>query len=248
MVKVVVPVLKGGLGNQLFIIASAFAIAKKMGMPMRLSYAHIETRNVCKHSRLDYFSSIFQYIEKHDSTDDDVLFLNDYFQDYTHFDVFYNDIQCLFWLPPVSSIYESDLSNTCFIHYRKTDFLDPGVSETHHVLNDDTQYYENCIQHARLLFPRIEFLVFSDDIDATLDHHSYLHAFPIARKGLNELETLAIMRECGMGGIAANSTFSWWGLYLNRDRPLMMMPNTFFNHSDMNHSGYHFPGCIVKYI
>lgn len=246
----IIPVLKGGLGNQLFIIASAFAFAKEKDMNMKISGLHIEFQNVHKHSQLNYFTSIFQYIDQSED-DKDAIILNDYFQDYRNFDMFYNDIQSLFWLPSISNFYKNDLSNVCFIHYRKTDFLDIGI---HHVLDSNTQYYENCIQHALLLFPECKFLIFSDDIDLALDHHHNIfelfskESFSIASKNLNELETLAIMRSCGLGGIAANSTFSWWGLYLNKNRPIMMIPNIFFNEIEMNHDGYYFPGCIVKYI
>jgi len=32
----------------------------------------------------------------------------------------------------------------------------------------------------------------------------------------DELETLYIMANCGYGGICSNSSFSWWGGFLNK--------------------------------
>lgn len=107
------------------------------------------------------------------------------------------------------------------------------------------------MQHVTLLYPECHFLIFSDDIDLVGQQYSRIfssYCTTIADKTLNEIETLALMRSCGLGGIAANSTFSWWGLYLNRNRPMMMIPNTFFNPIEMNHNGYYFPECIIKYI
>lgn len=252
----VIPTLKGGLGNQLFILAYAYAFAKRNGFKMKISSHFIETQNIFKHSSLDYLSSIFRNIlichNHHD--EEDTIILNNYFQDYQQFHLYYNDIQCLFWLPPVMFKSKQNLQYSCFIHFRKTDFLDPDASGIHNVLDSFTNYYENCIQHVLFLYPNCEFIVFSDDIETTLENHDHIFQhfgkmrFIMAPKSLNELDTLAIMQACGIGGIAANSTFSWWGLYLNIHRPIMMIPNTFFHNIEMNHDGYYFPGCIIKYI
>ena len=46
----------------------------------------------------------------------------------------------------------------------------------------------------------------------------------------NELETLYFMAKCRKGGICANSTFSWWGSYLNTNsKKLVTFPNQWFN-------------------
>jgi hypothetical protein len=62
----------------------------------------------------------------------------------------------------------------------------------------------------------------------------------------NELDTLYLMTQC-KAGITANSSFSWWGAYLNRDRPICM-PSKWFNNPAMHIEGYFFPGCFIHQV
>ena len=57
-----------------------------------------------------------------------------------------------------------------------------------------------------------------------------------------ELETLYLMSQCA-GGICANSSFSWWGAFLNPHRKIVM-PDKWYPHSTLNTEGYYFPGVI----
>ena len=60
-------------------------------------------------------------------------------------------------------------------------------------------------------------IIISDDINWCMDnklfqntHHDIEYV-----SNLNELDTLSLMRKCNLGGICANSTFSWWSSYLS---------------------------------
>jgi hypothetical protein len=56
--------------------------------------------------------------------------------------------------------------------------------------------------------------------------------------------SLALMASCTEGGICANSTFSWWGAYLNPKRTLIL-PNKWFNSTSFYSQGYYFPGVQI---
>lgn len=243
------PYLKGGLGNQLFMIASSYAMAKKMDRVLAI-HSKYKEENVFKHSSINYFETVFKNILQPRilDDDDDIEFITDYLQDSKIFDEYADDVRNLFHIPQIPNVH---LLNACFVHFRKTDFLDIDI---HHVLNENTDYYINCMNHVKLLYPETLFFILSDDVEKTFqDHAMLLNIYsdclhPDSNKPWNELETLSIMKSCGIGGIAANSTFSWWGLYLNVDRPMLMIPNAFFNRFDMNHDGYYFKESLIKYI
>lgn len=99
-----------------------------------------------------------------------------------------------------------------YLHVRRGDYLSQYTA--HHRV-ELMEYYK------RALFffpPSATILVCSDDEEwcrnelATMLGDSRLKVV----SGLGTLETLALMSRCELGGICANSTFSWWGGYFNR--------------------------------
>ena len=52
------------------------------------------------------------------------------------------------------------------------------------------------------------------------------------------------MSQCKYGGIGVNSSFSWWGLYLNTNRPYLILPSKWFNESNQYIGGFYFPNSI----
>ena len=128
-----------------------------------------------------------------------------------------------------------DVDSSIFIHVRGGDYLQPGVRDVHYV--DLRQYYKNAIAkcsgvaHAYVFTndkPYLESLDCFDDIRHTVVQSK------------TELNDLYVMSQCGRGGIAANSTFSWWGLYLDRQRKNLMLPSKWFN-DDKPSDGLFFP-------
>jgi hypothetical protein len=71
------------------------------------------------------------------------------------------------------------------------------------------------IKHILSITPEAHFYIVSDDIE-------YCKTFAGFKKinktfiDLPALETLYLMSLCEKGGICGNSTFSWWGSYLNK--------------------------------
>jgi len=120
-----------------------------------------------------------------------------------------------------------DYENTAFLHIRRGDYLHPACA--HHRVDLRT-YYGLALA---LFSDTTKIVVVSDDIEWARATFPVEYAFiPESRwmfcAGLNEFQTLGVMMRCGRGGIAANSTFSWWGSFfghLSTDgRRLYTMP------------------------
>jgi hypothetical protein len=113
---------------------------------------------------------------------------------------------------------------TFFLHIRRGDYLHP-MNRHHYV--ELGNYYRRALE----LFPNGSYiLVCSDDIEWCKATLPKIYSFIGADKWIwfmgDEYATLSAMMGCTLGGICANSTFSWWGAYLNPSRDkLVSMPD-----------------------
>jgi hypothetical protein len=103
------------------------------------------------------------------------------------------------------------------VHVRRGDYLNPGTAEFHGMLGEP--YYRQAIDRIEAAFDEgIDFFVFSDDPAAA---EQVLNFVPKSR--LNHVrgdperpwEDMALMARC-RHHVIANSSFSWWGAWLNR--------------------------------
>lgn len=113
---------------------------------------------------------------------------------------------------------------TLFLHVRRGDYLHPF--NTHHYVEME-QYYERALG----LFPSdANVLVCSDDMAWCKEFLPRRYPFVGANKWIwfhgDEYKTLSAMMACRLGGICANSTFSWWGAYLGLSADMLVtMPS-----------------------
>jgi hypothetical protein len=237
--------IQGGLGNQLFQLAFLECFSKRTNIPGKINTTQSPGT---VHSKENYFESIFknwissytteqiQYVIKEENPDlNPKLNLNTmyvgYFQDFKYTDrirdtftpklVF--DTQILTKYP--------DIHTKFFIHVRGGDYLEQG-KELHNI--DLTEYYKKCLK----LCPNEEFVVFTNDNKYT--NNLFGTKFPIISE--SEVDTLYLMSQC-KGCICANSSFSWWGSYLNPRRPIYM-PSKWFNDPSVQ-GNYYFNGVTV---
>jgi len=100
---------------------------------------------------------------------------------------------------------------TVFLHVRRGDYLHP-FNQHHYV--DLSGYYERALG----LFSGAYVVVCSDDLAWCKSVLPARYPGVSADKWIwfdgEEYATLGMMRGCVLGGICANSTFSWWGAYL----------------------------------
>jgi hypothetical protein len=123
-----------------------------------------------------------------------------------------------------------------FIHIRRGDYVN---NTTHYI--DLTNYYINAIRYILEKDKNITFYIISDDLDwcKTEFLHNVLEIFLnstntniIFYENSNELETLYFMSKCIKGGICGNSTFAWWGSYLNiNSDKIVIFPNKWINNN-----------------
>ena len=235
--------LQGGLGNQLFQLGFLEFLSRKTGKTSKIDKTE-SPRNV--HSQENYIRSIFQnwqsmilpginYSVAHEgelykmNMPMNIMYFG-YFQNYKFMDEIRDTlINKLVFNKNILSKYP-DISNKIFIHVRGGDYLEP-TKEIHNI--NLKEYYQKCID----LCKDSEFVIFTNDKNYA--NHYFNNKYPIIDE--SEVDCLYLMSQC-KGGICANSSFSWWGAYLNPNRPIYMPSKWFINHE---YGNYYFNGVTV---
>lgn len=220
----------GGLGNRLFMIASTYGLSRKFNRKFALIII-----KKSPHTIIDYNENIFKKIEKFDqisclrfdeihrnlflcidyssiiSNNNNNIWMNGYYQNSQYFDQYYDEIQDLFCFDDFNIPDKYSDTNVYFLHIRRGDYL---MSEPHCICDDS--YYMKAISYLKNLDKNASFYVFSDDIEYC-KKQEYLKN-EIFIENVDECTSLLIMKNCKKGGICCNSTYSWWGAYLNTNK------------------------------
>ena len=235
--------LQGGLGNQMFQLAFLMYVREETG-----NYIFIDSlQSPTPHSKENYFDTIFSkwkpyfnykstnvlhenpkiayedWKSKINKTVENQKLIG-YFQrwEYTN-PVRQEFIESLTFDESVLQKYP-DISSKFFIHVRGGDYIENSF----HFI-DLKEYYKECINN----HPEEKFVIFTNDIPYT---KSLFPDIPIIQE--SEVDTLLLMSRA-KGCICANSSFSWWGAYLNPKRPIYF-PSKWFNDPSMDTSGFYF--------
>lgn len=253
---IIVPHLMGGLGNQLFQVAMATTLSDLTENKLYLSYNHCVNN---PHSEKDYLRTIFKNFNKEHVTIP-LLRVNEgaklqlfdvekyiniskqkntllvgYFQNWKFVPNNFKDY-LNFENPELLKKYP-DIQERCFLHIRGGDYVN-------HFLHDVglKDYYVTCIQDVKNRNSINKFVIFTNDINYC-KKQDFLKDIDYTVIEENELDTLYLMTQCA-ACIVPNSTFSWWGAFLNRNRPIYL-PSKWFNDPEYNISGYFFQDSIV---
>ena len=169
-----------------------------------------------------YYETQYNY-SPIDFTDDACLV--GYFQSEKYFVDFEEKIRELFRCDPETETYlknkygELLQGNTTSVHIRRGDYL--NLSEMHPPLTKE--YYIKALAKT----PQTEkYLIFSDDIPWCLDNFKLNNFYVIENE--KDYIDLYLMSKC-KNNIIANSSFSWWGAWLNEspDRVIISPKNWF---------------------
>jgi len=211
----IIPIINGGLGNQMFQIAAAYAAATRAGDDFGLNYEMGQAGLNQGRPMSAYRDSIFgcvpetdiippnTYTEKRFAYDaipiESNTKLNGYFQSVKYFDDCEDDIKSLFCIPELTQV------DRVALHVRRGDyqhtptFLPPTR----------IGYYKNAI--AMLGSSYDEIVIYTDSVEQTKKEFSGI-CDNVVCSG-DELEDFYSIAEsrCIVG---ANSSFSWWASYL----------------------------------
>ena len=136
-------------------------------------------------------------------------------------------------LPDTAAVAQrTSSSNSVSLHVRRGDYVkDPKTFTYHGTCEPD--YYRKAIAHLKERIGEMEIFVFSDDIDWVKEN--IRSEFPMTfvnHPGRQDYEDLYLMSLC-RHNIIANSSFSWWGAWLNPNpEKVVIAPSRWFNKSD----------------
>jgi len=125
-------------------------------------------------------------------------------------------------------------TNSISIHIRRADYLDKNTNEKHGCCSMD--YYRQAINYMSKMVEKPTFFIFSDDIE--FSKHALKSPFQVRFVDHNgpekNYEDLILMSNCSHN-IIANSTFSWWAAWLNRNPDkIVIAPSRWFTDSRLN--------------
>jgi hypothetical protein len=218
----------GRLGNQLFQISTAIGLAKRNGDVPKFNkweyskyFKNPIEQDLCIESITNsYNENGFHYTNIPYSPNLDVI---GYFQSEKYF------LDCketiLYHLDFIDSlddeIVNKDL-NSCSIHIRRGDYV--RLSEYHPF--PGMEYYIKSIDFMRSIGVEV-FYLFSDDIEWCKENFKSFNDI-VYINGNIDIKDLFLMSKC-KNNIIANSSFSWWGAWLNKNsNKKVIAPATWF--------------------
>jgi len=124
--------------------------------------------------------------------------------------------------------------NSVSVHIRRGDYItNPGANKHHGTLSNT--YYEDACKFLNDRLGEINLYVFSDDIEWVKENMSFLTAYKVTYVSSPELigaQEVSLMSKC-KHNIIANSSFSWWGAWLNQNKEkIVIAPKSWLRNGD----------------
>lgn len=181
----------------------------------------------------DYNAFLYEprVMEEHNFT-----YYDGYWQSYKYFDKYKQKIWDTFQFTPFDTSENNELakqlnsSNSVTIHIRRGDYLNHLQYQNICTLD----YYRKCIIEAKKVIDFPSFYIFSNDQEWCKQNLSDLFegspvSFITNNRGKNSYRDMQLM-SLARCNILANSSFSWWGAYLNqRENHIVYTPQKWVN-------------------
>ena len=235
----VLPVRKGGLGNQMFQVAAAIVYQEEKGKTVLIPREFYNHHNT---SKQEYADTVFRHFPnrtdvsldqnmidkflswsftKHSIspgfdawTPEDIsgnVLLHGYFQFYPTLEPHEQTIRDIYIKGLKDLVTTVPPHDVVGIHIRRGDYMKYPHSEW--LYTQPPSYYEKALEY----FDKnsTTFCIFSDDLEWCMNQ-TVFRSLPhkIFMDEPDECKCLALMTHCQGGFICANSTFSWWGAFL----------------------------------
>ena len=187
-----------------------------------------------------------EYIEKTEYVYDDRPFSligNYYFEGYWQSYKYYSKIKSQIFEAfkfPVPNSYNKDLAleiascNSVGIHIRRGDYLNhkdfKGIC--------DLDYYKRALKALVSVSKEYSFYIFSNDIEWCKENiqpliKDYKVTYVTENRGQDSFWDMYLMNQC-INLIIANSSFSWWGAFLNKKAKNVFVPQKWNNSYSIN--------------
>lgn len=126
-------------------------------------------------------------------------------------------------------------TNSISIHIRRWDYIEnKKTNQFHWVCSID--YYKKAIKYIEKRIDKPIFFIFSDDIDWCKKNLQINWIFVDWNTWDKSWEDMKLMSEC-KHNIIANSSFSWWGAWLNsNNKKIVISPKKWVNNKNINTS------------
>ena len=232
----------GGVCNQMFQIGAGYALARDNNDKYAINY-NIQHHLLQGNTKDKYRGTLFKDIP----TDNVVppnqwqepfhhyapipyeppgMFLNGYLQSEKYFVKYKDDVKALFTFPDdvktrvhtaIEKLKKATGKRVVGIHVRRGDYLDnPHIHPTCSVA-----YYKYAMRE----FPDSVFIVATDTPQWSVENLCSDEVILCNSK--DELEDMYMLTQCD-DVIMSNSTFAWWGTWLNDNNPKVIVPKVWF--------------------
>jgi len=171
----------------------------------------------------------------------DGSYVSGFWQNYRYFSGIADDVRAAFQVKNPPSKANADWldkinnSNSVSVHIRRGDYVHVAKTNTLHGICS-MEYY---MQAINLMVDKIDnpsFFFFSDDMDWVKENISIAATtyFVDANDDAHNYEDMRLMSHC-KHHIIANSSFSWWGAWLNpNENKIVVAPKQWINRTDID--------------
>jgi len=197
-----------------------FKVKRKLGLKIKRPKSYFLEREDAA-----YDAKIFNYTDN--------IYLDGYWADEKYFNGIRQELVREFILKDtISNEAKNYLNyikslNSVALHVRRGDYVQNSYTNSVHG-TCDLEYYQKAIQFIKEKVYNPTFYIFSDDIIWCKENFNFLENKVFVDDTKNALEDLELMKNC-KHNIIANSTFSWWGAWLNQnDDKIVVAPKRWF--------------------